>query len=675
MQIFDIFEGTAPRIVVTYPGRFQPFHKGHRDVFLSLQKKFGSDNVYIVSSDKVDPPRSPFSFSDKVQFMRAAGIPAHSIIQASQVYDLPAQFQAEKSNIVFVTALGAPEAQRLGTGKQKKDGSPAYFQPMPGDARKLATADKHGYVVIEPEHSQTITVGGDTIDVSHGTQTRALWSKISGNPQLRKEFITQMYGKYHAELEPILDKIASVAESTDLSEGSAIERKISRTQALIQDYYNHARATKNDIKRDHYIDMARQLESDLEGMISDANQAEQDGHEIEQHDATPSATWNRGGLAEDAAAVGVVKNSKDPRYVMATMGDQNDVDASTLGKMMKGYDLVGKNPANTKQKSVTGAVGKGLKEGQEIDEVSTGDYYTKAHKSKISNIAKTMFADPAKPEVQAAARAIRNREAGMKRVGDRNRKAMAAQQDQARADSLKSDTVNIDQLKARLAQLRAEFDPDYEFSDNHSEWTHHRAIAQQINALQRRINDVSIGLDEDDEVYEHTPSGDPSPVESAICRRIMMQHRDALMKYGPDKIMTACHNKASEIGPVDEIGSSDVSAWTREVLHDLENEMFEGLYSYDKLDPYNSEFAPSAGMGRMTLRGWKQSLTKRVEQLARELEAAGKDVDRGALWDHVYKKLKSMNLDPIAQEIEQGQKELEQIRRKGGPRSRAFGAR
>jgi len=48
------------------------------------------------------------------------------------------------------------------------------------------------------------------------------------------------------------------------------------------------------------------------------------------------------GLKEDAAGVGVVKNSKDPRYVMATMGDQNDVTAETLPKMMKAYSLVGK---------------------------------------------------------------------------------------------------------------------------------------------------------------------------------------------------------------------------------------------------------------------------------------------------------------------------------------------
>lgn len=90
-----------------------------------------------------------------------------------------------------------------------------------------------------------------------------------------------------------------------VAEGSNnAERKIARTQALIQDYYNRSRQTKNDIKRDHYIDMARQLEYELEGLIHDARNAEQDSWEVERHDAEPSATWNRGGLAEGVNPIG-----------------------------------------------------------------------------------------------------------------------------------------------------------------------------------------------------------------------------------------------------------------------------------------------------------------------------------------------------------------------------------
>jgi hypothetical protein len=105
---------------------------------------------------------------------------------------------------------------------------------------------------------------------------------------------------------------------------------------------------------------------------------------------------------------------------------------------------------------------------------------------------------------------------------------------------------------------------------------------------------------------------------------------------------------------------------------DREDDLDEDMYQYDAQDPYNSEFAPRAGMGRMTLRGWKQQMIRRTAELAQQMSAAGQDIDKSALWDNVHAKLKSMNMDPIAQEIEQAQAELEKIRQRGGVRSRAF---
>jgi hypothetical protein len=76
----------------------------------------------------------------------------------------------------------------------------------------------------------------------------------------------------------------------------------------------------------------------------------------------------------------------------------------------------------------------------------------------------------------------------------------------------------------------------------------------------------------------------------------------------------------------------------------------------------------------MTLRGWKQSLARRVAQVAQELQSASQpqSIDNAILWDNVYRKLQSMNIDPIAKEIELAHQELERIRRQGGVRSRAF---
>jgi hypothetical protein len=58
--------------------------------------------------------------------------------------------------------------------------------------------------------------------------------------------------------------------------------------------------------------------------------------------------------------------------------------------------------------------------------------------------------------------------------------------------------------------------------------------------------------------------GEPSPVASAITRRIMGQRHD-LLKYGPEAVMAAIDDVADWVGDVEEIGSSDVSGWVNQV--------------------------------------------------------------------------------------------------------------
>jgi hypothetical protein len=98
----------------------------------------------------------------------------------------------------------------------------------------------------------------------------------------------------------------------------------------------------------------------------------------------------------------------------------------------------------------------------------------------------------------------------------------------------------------------------------------------------------------------------------------------------------------------------------------------ESMYQYNAQDPFNSEFAPDVGMGRMTLRGWKQSLAKRIVQFDQELQKAMQRIDDPLYWERIYSKLQSLNIEPIAQEIQQAHAELEAIRKKGGRRSNAF---
>ena len=76
-----------------------------------------------------------------------------------------------------------------------------------------------------------------------------------------------------------------------------------------------------------------------------------------------------------------------------------------------------------------------------------------------------------------------------------------------------------------------------------------------------------------DQVKEKTVAEDagPSPVAGAITRRILQQRLDLLKQYGPDLVGAAVDNVADYVGDVDEIGSSDVSAWVAQVERMLQD--------------------------------------------------------------------------------------------------------
>jgi hypothetical protein len=87
-----------------------------------------------------------------------------------------------------------------------------------------------------------------------------------------------------------------------------------------------------------------------------------------------------------------------------------------------------------------------------------------------------------------------------------------------------------------------------------------------------------------------------SPVVRAVTARILHGRLDLLQKYGPEKIMAAIDDVADWVGDVDEIGTSDVSAWVKDVERSLghvaESEVAEGLNQLDSiLDQYAADWA------------------------------------------------------------------------------------
>jgi hypothetical protein len=78
-----------------------------------------------------------------------------------------------------------------------------------------------------------------------------------------------------------------------------------------------------------------------------------------------------------------------------------------------------------------------------------------------------------------------------------------------------------------------------------------------------KVYEVDRGLDISQEPEEN-------PVASAILYRIVRQHPNVFMKYGPEEVMIAAGDVAEMVGDVDEIGSSDISIWTRQTIDMLD---------------------------------------------------------------------------------------------------------
>jgi len=89
---------------------------------------------------------------------------------------------------------------------------------------------------------------------------------------------------------------------------------------------------------------------------------------------------------------------------------------------------------------------------------------------------------------------------------------------------------------------------------------------------------------------ESMDESEPSPVASAVTRRILSQRLDLLTQYGPELVGAAVDNVADYVGDVEEIGSSDVSAWVAQVermLQDNPPEAFAEGSVTKKPQPYN----------------------------------------------------------------------------------------
>lgn len=208
---------TGKRVIAIYPGRFHPFHKGHKSAYQSLATKFGEDNVFIFTTGKQEQPKSPFSFEEKKKMMMLTGVPEDKIIRVNSPYNAREVLNVFSDVVPQDTILAygvsgkdMTEDPRFGF-RPKVDGSPSYLQPF--SENNIQTMDKHGYVFIVP----TIEFYVLGKPASSASELRKQF--ISLDMEQQKKFITDLFGSYDPQVHEIMiNRLVNVNESQYIDE-------------------------------------------------------------------------------------------------------------------------------------------------------------------------------------------------------------------------------------------------------------------------------------------------------------------------------------------------------------------------------------------------------------------------------------------------------------------------
>jgi hypothetical protein len=218
--------------IVIYPGRFHPFHRGHKASYDALVKQFGEGNVYVVSSDLTAPLTSPFSFADKRQMMSKLGIPSDKIVQVKNPYQAHeiTRSVADPENTRLIFAVSAKDM--LGDDARfkfgmKKDGTPSYMQPLPDDIKKAQPMTKHSYVAVTP----TVNFKVRGKDANSASEIRKEY--IAGNDADRDGIIVDLYGEAYPEIRDLFDrKLGTVDQTQQVVREASIKNPARAVQLL-----------------------------------------------------------------------------------------------------------------------------------------------------------------------------------------------------------------------------------------------------------------------------------------------------------------------------------------------------------------------------------------------------------------------------------------------------------
>ena len=233
-----ILEAKDLRKVIIYGGKFQPFHKGHYEIYQKLVKEFGEENVFISTQDinknrlkqKDYKENHIFSFDEKVLIMNTMfNIPNKQIICVKRTPYLPSwkEIPVEGSDYALITICGSKDSERFnGLGND----SITIQEYKPGMNLQSCLTHKYYYIL-----------DNDSVHMS-ATEVRNYFRENDENHKI--EFFKDIYGKFNQEIYDLInDRINYIFES--LEEFQILEAKVA---GHIQHLHNDLGLTFKELK-------------------------------------------------------------------------------------------------------------------------------------------------------------------------------------------------------------------------------------------------------------------------------------------------------------------------------------------------------------------------------------------------------------------------------------------
>lgn len=178
------------RQLVIIPGGFHPFHAGHYELYQSAQEAFPDADIKVAATN--DTSQRPFPFKIKEKLAQLAGVKSGDFYQVKSPFraeEITKNYNPENTQLIFVRskkdANKPPQA-----GGIKKDGNPAYLQPLAGQD-VLYPMNQHAYMTYLP----TVEFGPG---MTSATEIRTAWPTL--NDKHKTALVMSLYPKTQTNL-------------------------------------------------------------------------------------------------------------------------------------------------------------------------------------------------------------------------------------------------------------------------------------------------------------------------------------------------------------------------------------------------------------------------------------------------------------------------------------------